>query len=199
MLEIDFDRDARYWLGFYELELARHVRALCEPGSACFDLGSGSGFYALVFASRGAGAVLAVEADANTCARLSRNVAANPELAPAIEVVNGRVLRETDASEGAVSIDELAYRPGGFVPDLVKLDVEGNEVAAIRGAERLLTERRPHLIVETHSRDLDAACRWLLEDQGYAVENVEPRRWVPEVRTLAFNRWCIARGDPMRA
>ncbi len=95
-----------------------------------------------------------------------------------------------------MTIDELAYRPGGFVPDLVKMDVEGNEVAALRGAQRLLSERKPHVIIETHSEDLDAGCRWLLEDHGYAVETVEPRSLVPEVRTLAFNRWCVARGDP---
>ena len=77
-MEVDFDRDARYWLGLYELELARHIRELCVPGSACFDLGSASGFYALVFARRGAARVLAVEADPTTCERLRRNVAANP-------------------------------------------------------------------------------------------------------------------------
>jgi tRNA A58 N-methylase Trm61 len=195
-MEVDFDRDARYWLGLYEIELARHIRALCEPGSACFDLGSASGFYALVFAQRGAGRVLAVEADLETCERLRRNVAANPELAPRIDVSESRIAH--DAGDGAVSIDELAFRPGGFVPDLVKMDVEGNEAAALRGAERLLSERKPHVIVETHSEDLDAGCRWLLEDQGYAVESVEPRRFAPEVRTLGFNRWCVARGDPRR-
>jgi hypothetical protein len=198
VLEIDFDRDSRYWLGLYELELSRHIRALCPPGAACFDLGSASGFYALVFARRGAGRVLAVEADPSTCERLRRNVAANPELAPVIEVSDSRIARETSLSEGTVTIDELAYRPGGFVPDLVKLDVEGNEVAALRGAERLLEERRPHVIIETHSEDLDAGCRWLLADHAYAVETVEPRPWVPEVRTLPFNRWCVARGDPPR-
>ena len=39
-MEIDFDRDARYWLGVYEIELSRRIEALCTPGSACFDLGS---------------------------------------------------------------------------------------------------------------------------------------------------------------
>ena len=97
------------------------------PGSACFDLGSGSGFYALVFASRGATRVLAVEADPGTCERLRRNVAANPALVDSIEVSEERVGPEA-------GLDELAYRPGGFVPDLVKMDVEGNEVAALRGA-----------------------------------------------------------------
>jgi len=197
VMEIDFDRDSRYWLGLYELELAGHIRALCPSGGACFDLGSASGFYALVFARRGARRVLAVEADTTTCERLRRNVAANPHLAPAIEVSESRVGRETSA-EGTATIDELAYGADGFVPDLVKMDVEGNEVAALRGAGRLLAERKPHVIIETHSEDFDAGCRWLLEDHGYAVQTVEPRHWVPEVRTLAFNRWCVARGDTPR-
>jgi hypothetical protein len=195
-MEIDFDRDSRYWLGIYERELAGHIRAFCTPGGACFDLGSASGFYALIFAGRGARRVLAVEADRASCERLRRNLAANPELAPAIEVSSSRIGGETDAAAGTVTIDELAYSPGGFVPDLVKMDVEGNEVAALRGAQRVLSERRPHVIIETHSEDLDAGCRWLLEDHGYAVESVEPRPWMPEVRTLDFNRWCVARGKP---
>ena len=92
-MEIDFDRDARYWLGVYEIELSRHIGALCTPGSACFDLGSASGFYALVFAHRGAARVVAVEADSETCARLRRNVAANPGLAERIEVRESRIAR----------------------------------------------------------------------------------------------------------
>ena len=197
-MEVDFDRDARYWLGLYEVELAGHIRALCEPGSACFDLGSASGFYALVFAQRGADRVIAIEADPETCERLRRNVAANPRLAPRIEVSEARIGMETSPEAGSVSIDGLAYGRGGVVPDLVKMDVEGNEVAALRGAGRLLSERKPHVVVETHSEDLDAGCRWLLEDHGYTVESIEPRRFAPEVRTLEFNRWCVARGETRR-
>lgn len=194
MLEVDVERDARFWLGLYEIELARYVRELCVPGSATFDLGAESGFYALVFARRGGGRAVAVEADPTTCDRLRRNVAANAELTHLIEVLNTRVAMETTPT--SVSLDALAYRADGFVPDLVKLDVEGKEVAAIRGGERLLSERMPHLIVETHSEHLDATCRDLLEGHGYAVEHVEPRRWLPEVRTAEHNRWLVARGRP---
>ncbi len=196
VMEVDFDRDARFWLGLYEVELARHVRELCVPGTSSFDLGSESGYYALVFARRSGGRALAVEADATTCERLRRNVVANASLSQRIDVLEARVARLTDAATGAVSIDDLAYREGGFVPDLVKMDVEGSEVAALRGAQRLLAERKPHVIIETHSKDLDAGCRWLLEDHGYTTQTVEPRSWMPEVRTLEFNRWLVARGLP---
>jgi Methyltransferase FkbM domain len=198
VMEIDPGRDARFWLGLYEVELASHVRALCGRGSSGFDLGAESGFYALVFAKRGGGRVVAVEANARTCERLQRNIEANPSLAPTVEVIHGRVARRTNTPSGAVSIDDLAYRAGGFLPDLVKLDVEGKEVAALRGATRLLTERRPHFIVETHSQELDTACHDLLSDHGYEITAVEPRRWVPEVRTASFNRWLVARGEMRR-
>lgn len=195
-MEVDFDRDSRFWLGLYESELTGAVRDLCRPGTAAFDLGSESGYYALVFARLGGGRVLAVEADVTTAERLRRNVAANPGLAPRIEVREARVAQHADGA--AVSLDHLAYGDAGFVPDLVKLDVEGSEVRALLGARRLLAERRPHVIVETHSADLDDACAELLADSGYAVEPVQPRRVLGEVRTVAFNRWLVARGEPRR-
>ena len=195
VMEIDFDRDSRFWLGLYEMELSRHIRELCTPGSSCFDLGAESGFYGLLFAARGEGRVIAVEADPDTFSRMQRNVSANPELAPRIELVHGRVARRSDTERGTVAIDDLAYGEGGLVPDLVKLDVEGKEVAALEGAERLLTERAPAWIVETHSHELDEGCRGILETHGYEVETVEQRRFVPEVRSAPLNRWLVARAQ----
>jgi hypothetical protein len=197
-MEVDFSRDSRMWLGLYENELAHHVRVLCTSGSACFDIGAEGGFYALVFARLGGGRVVAVEANPDTCARLRRSVAANPALAPSIEVRNARAARLTDTARGQVSLDDLAYGPSGFVPDLVKLDVEGKERTTLRGAARLLGERRPHLIVETHSQELDDSCREILVSHGYPVETVEPRRWLPEVRPAPLNRWLVAPGMPRR-
>jgi FkbM family methyltransferase len=40
---------------------------------------------------------------------------------------------------------------------LLKIDVEGHEVAALEGAERILTNRRAHLIVEFYAEGLRAA------------------------------------------
>src|SRR5207244_11407728 len=58
-------------------------------------------------------------------------------------------------------------------PDFVKCDVEGSEVAVFEGAERLLREKRPILLVEMHGRSEEhtselqspdhLVCRLLLE------------------------------------
>jgi FkbM family methyltransferase len=55
---------------------------------------------------------------------------------------------------GSVTLDAVCER---FVDDgvqvVVKLDVEGAEIAALQGAEKLLMERRPLLVYEDHGND----------------------------------------------
>jgi hypothetical protein len=61
-------------------------------------------------------------------------------------------------------------------PDLVKMDIEGAEVAALRGAAKLLDEHRPTLICELHGTNV--AVTELLESHGYDVRAVE----TPQIR-----------------
>jgi len=64
--------------------------------------------------------------------------------------------------------EELAFRP-----DVMKVDVEGYEIFALRGARRTLSEDRPVLFLEAHPRriqELGGSMRelWsLLADSGY--------------------------------
>jgi FkbM family methyltransferase len=61
-------------------------------------------------------------------------------------------------------------------PMLIKCDVEGAELLVLRGAKRLLAERRPALLISVHPWALPAnggtkeGLRSFLSDQGYAVE-----------------------------
>jgi hypothetical protein len=191
-MEIDFSYQSRMYLGVFEHELARWFRQLAGSGKNAFDVGAREGYVTLCLAHLSPGGrVLAFEADRAECERLRRNVAANPSLVPAPEV---RLARVTDCTAGGdVTLDDAAFAPDGFVPDLVKLDVEGWELKALQGGERLLAERRPHLVVETHSAELERGCRDLLAAHGYAPQIVEPRRWLAEVRE-GHNRWLVAEG-----
>lgn len=137
--------------------------------------------------------MLAFEADPTEHARLQRNIAANPALAPAPEAI--LALRVTAGERpDDVTLDGIAFAAGGFVPDVVKLDVEGRELHALEGAAHLLAERRPHLIVETHSEALERDCLALLRTHGYAPRIVHPRRVLAEVRA-GHNRWLVAEGE----
>jgi FkbM family methyltransferase len=63
-------------------------------------------------------------------------------------------------------------------PQLVKMDIEGAEVAALRGARKLLGECRPTLICELHGTN--AAVVELLRAHDYDVIAVESPEVAPE-------------------
>lgn len=60
--------------------------------------------------------------------------------------VKGRV---TPVTVEETSLDSYCA-DRGVIPDLVKIDVEGAEIAALKGADRLLREHRPLLILSFH-------------------------------------------------
>jgi hypothetical protein len=57
-----------------------------------------------------------------------------------------------------------------------------------------LRERRPNLIIEVHSRELEDGCGRLLRGAGYSPKVVNPRRWLKDNRPGAHNRWLVAEG-----
>jgi hypothetical protein len=192
-MEIDFSYQLRFWLGVFERELVPWYRRFVTPGSHSFDVGAREGYVTLLLArlSTPGGRVAAFEFDETEHQRLSRNIAANPALHPAPLPVLARI---TDTSDDArrLTLDDAAY-DRHFVPDFVKVDVEGTELKVLNGARRLLSERRPHLIVETHSTALEQACADLLGGHGYEPRVLHTRRWFPEVRE-GYNSWLVASG-----
>jgi len=155
--------------------LVEHLR----PGMTFFDLGANLGFFSLLAARLvgPSGRVVAFEADPEIAARLRENLAYNKFTHAVVEekavwseptwVSFSRVDSSTSPDRGlghvsagdspgantisveAVSLDQfISSHP---VPDLLKCDVEGTETAVFEGAEQLLRQKRPILLVEIHS------------------------------------------------
>ena len=59
---------------------------------------------------------------------------------------------------------------GAPAPDAIKCDVEGAEVEALRGAERMLQAKHPWVVCEMHSPANDRAAREILSRFDYTVE-----------------------------
>jgi len=95
--------------------------------------------------------------------------------------------------DGVVRLDDELADGAGIRPvGLLKVDVDGPEVEVLTGARRLLAERRPHVIVETHSPALERECARLLAEAGYRPRVVAHRRRLPQDRPGTHNRWLIA-------
>ncbi|HMO36442.1 MAG TPA: FkbM family methyltransferase [Gemmatales bacterium] len=70
------------------------------------------------------------------------------------------------------TFDHLFERHGK--PDVVKIDIEGSEFESFKtGAERLLTEYRPAMILELHGLDRARYVTERLQQQGYSISQLD--------------------------
>lgn len=160
-----------------ELELlldTLRAQGLLAADGLCLDIGANIGNHALFFAPHFA-QVLAFEPNPRTCTLLRLNAA----LAPNVRVFDiglsdaagtatlsvpadniGMATLQPGAPGAAVActlqrLDDLPELAGQRVA-LVKIDVEGHEPAALRGALRTLRRDRPVVVFEQLPDDIDA-------------------------------------------
>jgi precorrin-6B methylase 2 len=194
-LEGDPRTTLHVYLGTAEIEIAGHLRRLARPGYVCFDVGSNNGYYALALTRlTGVGAV-AFEFAPEGLERIRRNLARNGALGQSVRLVEAYVTSVVDPDQQASTLDQLS-EDLETRPDLLKIDVEGAELDVLRGADRLLAQRHPHVVVETHGPEVEAGCVEVLRHHGYAPLVRNQRRRFREGRPNPHNRWLIAAGDP---
>jgi len=181
------------WQGTYESLVQRELVNLLGPTKILYDVGGGIGFYSLLAARSGAQA-LVFEPDGFNANCIRRNAEANGfstqirifetavfsltgrlRLEPALQRMgHGNAHVVPDASEAAslstvpcTALDDfLDHQPA---PDVIKIDIEGAEAEALKGAEKLFTRVRPQLICEVHdSANLKFIERWS-EKMGYTI------------------------------
>lgn len=154
------------------------------------DAGGGWGDTALYFAhAAGAqGRVFTFEFTPENLEIFARNVSLNPELAPRIELdqralwnVSGEVFEYVSHGPGTsldntrhqnnggqslqvttVSIDDLVREKNLAKVDFIKMDVEGAELNALKGAEQTIRTFKPRLAISVYHKEND-----LTEIPGY--------------------------------
>jgi FkbM family methyltransferase len=164
----------------HESAVASFLRSRVKPGDLCFDVGANVGIYALQFAhwSAPGGRVVAFEPNPEACAALTKHVRMNglsgwvrvepfavgDQQADAMLYAAGADSRSRLAKPNEliadrsvcsivsmISLSEFS-RHNGLIPDWLLIDIEGLELAALRGATDLILERRHKLeiVVEMH-------------------------------------------------
>lgn len=196
----------RYLRGRHGADEAGLLRQHLKPGGVMYDIGAHVGYVALL-ASRIAGAQGRVYAFEPLPlnrrfieAHIRANQVKNVELLP-FAVCDRVGERMFDAGGGTgrghlgesgllrvptVNLDALIAEGGLPPPDLVKMDVEGAEAAALSGALGLLREHRPTILLSTHGEAVKRECERLLESCGYELTYYSERDCLATARrTLA--------------
>jgi FkbM family methyltransferase len=195
-------------------ELALIGRVL-EPGMTFIDVGANEGVFALLAARRvgDAGRVIAIEPSRRELGRLRRNIALNGFAnvrvieAALAEVPGSLALHVADDEHAghntlgafayesvhvarseavpALTMDEVVAGVGGGRADIVKMDIEGAELRALRGASATLREARPLILLEISERSLaaqrasTAEVLYLLAHAGYEIYSFDAASGLP--------------------
>lgn len=158
-----------------------------------YDVGANVGSYTILASVLvgPTGAVMAFEPLAENVDYLMRHVQINRlenvEIIPAAVADSSGMTRFSPASDRVlghidptghlqvpcITLDDMVLGKGHRPPDCIKIDVEGGEVAVLRGAAQLLQSHRPIVFVATHGSSLDAECRAILLAAGYAVNQID--------------------------
>jgi FkbM family methyltransferase len=202
----DFVQSAFYWTGEFEPWDWFHLSRLVTPESIVFDVGANFGFYTVLIARQltSGGRVFSFEPCAQTLSRLRTNIKLNDLEAVTtvlpVALSNQRgygYMENVDGNSGATALastgerialntlDDVCAEHSLKRVDIIKIDVEGHEMAVLEGASRTIESSRPIMLVEGNEvalRRSGASALALaakLRSWGYRLLVPKRRRFVP--------------------
>ena len=164
------------------------------------DIGTQFGDYAILWEKSSGAVVYAYELDYGNYSMAKRNIELNHSGVKLFNIPIGdgsaitynylgamAVKSDNGASVKTTTIDSLNLKPS-----LLKIDVEGFELAVLHGAEQTLKNNNIRLIIETHSKELRKQCTEFLHSLGYSLykegRKTKGKEWMDEVVNLFFTQ-----------
>lgn len=179
-----------YWLGSYEMNKRLAFEREIPAGAVLYDIGANVGYFSLLAAKLAGpeGQVYAFEPLPRNIEFLNKHIKINN--IDNIEVIDAAVSDQSGEAHfdlGASSAMGHLSESGGIQvrmvvlddilaagelrpPDYMKVDVEGAEFEALKGAQNLLKQYHPVLFLDTHQREAHLPTVELLQQLGYEFE-----------------------------
>jgi FkbM family methyltransferase len=184
-----------YWTGQYEWPVQQAIARELHRGDVFYDLGANAGFFSLVAHCKvgDEGSVVSFDPDPANCENALEQIEINNienwtvvqkalsdqpgtlSFARSSEGSSTGHLGQANSNEDMFDVEVTtldavleSYPP----PQLVKIDIEGAEVAALTAASKMLREVRPTLLVELHGKDRAEKVGEILREAGYSFFNL---------------------------
>ncbi|MCX6382427.1 MAG: FkbM family methyltransferase [Armatimonadetes bacterium] len=184
----------RFIRGNYEPAKTEAYLSAVKEGDVVFDVGAHVGYYSTIACQNvgKTGRVFAFEPHPLLNRFLKRHKQLNhldnlEIITTAVGEKAGKVRFETRcglgtghiAEDGAitvpvVSLDELVEQGRLPIPNVIKMDVEGAEIRALKGASKTVGKYRPTIIVATHGAETHEFCIEFLTNLGYTLQHLNP-------------------------
>ncbi len=180
------------WVGSFEYEKQHAFRREVTPGDVVYDLGANVGFYSLLASvlTGDKGHVYCFEPLAANIALLKRHVEMNriqnctiveaaatavdgfARFDPSADPSMAHLSEHGEKTVRTVRIDSLVASGEVRPPDVMKIDIEGAEVAALQGAAQVIDKHRPTILLATHGPDAHQGCLQFLRERGYHLASL---------------------------
>jgi SAM-dependent methyltransferase len=152
----------------HELRISENLLRLAPNNCVFFDIGCAIGFYSILLSKKCKRIVGFDPYDKSSLLNISLNNISNFELIPCF------LSDHKESSNVEIeTLDSLIER-GLPLPDVVKIDIEGEEYKVLLGAKKkLFDQKSPEVIlIETHSEKLFYECLDFLKPFEYIIYNL---------------------------
>lgn len=185
----------------YEPEIRKILMKYTKPGMVAYDIGANVGVFSFLFSSVVGhnGIVYAFEPEEINYQCFEKSLSQHENKNIILDkraVGKAKSMEEFDRRGGAfsgrlighghyqtttniklvetISIDEVVYQEGYRTPDIMKIDVEGNEGMVLEGMQKLLNKHHPIIICELHTHLGESSDQviGLLSSYGYTISNI---------------------------
>jgi FkbM family methyltransferase len=191
------------WLGSYEFEKQELISKIVRPGDVIYDVGAHVGYFTIIFAKLVGvtGVVYAFEPIKENYQFILQHIALNN--LPNVKAIHAGVAASSGIARFAVgnhsatshrsdsgSIRVPVYNLEEYVsdnclspPNLIKMDIEGEEMDVVPSILDFVVRHRTKLLVSTHQNGSASVLNKLLSSAGFSVR---PLQWAshPEVRSV---------------